>query len=211
VAGSFETTLNPVQKQIAGELLKEIRARRRLPAERRVALPEPGSLRPDTLRRRSPAHPARRPDRFSGLVGVLYILDEPSIGLHPRDNQRLLNSILRLRDIGNTVLVVEHDEDTMRAADYLVDFGPGPGVRGGEIVAAGLPADVFANPNSPTGQYLTGAKTIPFRPNAATATARRSASSGRHNNLKDVTVDIPARQVHGRHRRQRVGEEFAGE
>src|SRR5207244_7528133 len=95
-----------------------------------------------------------------GLVGVLYILDEPSIGLHPRDNERLLRSLEQLRDMGNTVVVVEHDEETMRAADYLVDFGPGPGVRGGQVVAAGSYADVLANPASVTGKYLTGAKRI---------------------------------------------------
>src|SRR5205814_6560499 len=96
----------------------------------------------------------------SGLVGVLYILDEPSIGLHQRDNERLLRSLERLRDMGNTVLVVEHDEDTMRAADYVVDFGPGPGVRGGQVVAAGTFSDVVANRQSLTGQYLSGAKQI---------------------------------------------------
>src|SRR5207245_6494230 len=95
-----------------------------------------------------------------GLVGVLYILDEPSIGLHPRDNERLLRSLEQLRDMGNTVVVVEHDEETMRAADYLVDFGPGPGVRGGQVVAAGSFQEVLANPASLTGQYLTGKKQI---------------------------------------------------
>src|SRR6185369_7340793 len=96
----------------------------------------------------------------SGLVGVLYVLDEPSIGLHPRDNARLLASLENLRDMGNTVLVVEHDEDTMRAADYLVDFGPGPGVRGGHVVAKGSYDDVVKKPDSITGQYLSGKKEI---------------------------------------------------
>ena len=95
-----------------------------------------------------------------GLVGVLYILDEPSIGLHQRDNDRLLRSLEQLRDMGNTVVVVEHDEETMRAADYLVDFGPGPGVRGGEVVAAGSFAEILANATSLTGQYLAGARRI---------------------------------------------------
>src|SRR5439155_11018047 len=95
-----------------------------------------------------------------GLVGVLYILDEPSIGLHPRDNERLLRSLERLRDMGNTVIVVEHDEETMRAADHLVDFGPGPGVRGGEVVAAGSFHEVLANPKSLTGQFRSGRKEI---------------------------------------------------
>src|SRR6185295_13389230 len=96
----------------------------------------------------------------SDLVGVLYILDEPSIGLHPRDNERLLRSLERLRDMGNTVLVVEHDEETMRAADYLVDFGPGPGVRGGQVVAAGAHGDVVKKSGSITGEYLSGKRKI---------------------------------------------------
>ncbi|MFY7954289.1 MAG: excinuclease ABC subunit UvrA, partial [Armatimonadaceae bacterium] len=187
----FETTLNPVQKQIAGELLKEIRAR--------VGFLLNVGLHYLSLDRSAPTLSGGEAQRIrlagqigSGLVGVLYILDEPSIGLHPRDNQRLLNSILRLRDMGNTVLVVEHDEDTMRAADYLVDFGPGPGVRGGEIVAAGLPADVLANPNSPTGQYLTGAKSIPIPAKRRDGNGKAIRVVGaKHNNLKDVTVDIP--------------------
>src|SRR5437016_11664601 len=127
-----------------------------------------------------------------GLVGVLYILDEPSIGLHPRDNERLLHSLARLRDMGNTVIVVEHDEETMRAADHIVDFGPGPGVRGGEIVAAGSYDQVVANPNSLTGQYLAGTRQI-------AVPARRRPRPGkslhilgaRHNNLKNIDVEIP--------------------
>ncbi len=97
----------------------------------------------------------------SGLVGVLYVLDEPSIGLHPRDNDRLIDSLKALRDQGNSLLVVEHDEDTMRAADLILDFGPGPGVRGGEIVCCGDLADLAASPRSLTGQFLTGKAKIP--------------------------------------------------
>ena len=97
----------------------------------------------------------------SSLVGVLYILDEPSIGLHQRDNQRLLNTLKRLRDLGNTVLVVEHDRDTMLDADYLIDMGPGAGIHGGHIVAEGTPAQVMANPKSLTGKYLSGEIEIP--------------------------------------------------
>jgi excinuclease ABC subunit A len=93
-------------------------------------------------------------------VGVLYVLGEPSIGLHPRDNQRLLASLRRLRDMGNTVIVVEHDRDTMLAADRIVDFGPGPGVRGGRIVSQGTPAEVAADPQSITGGYLSGREEI---------------------------------------------------
>src|SRR5208337_3873292 len=127
-----------------------------------------------------------------GLVGVLYILDEPSIGLHPRDNDRLLRSLERLRDMGNTVVVVEHDEDTMRAADHIVDFGPGPGVRGGHVVAAGKFAEVVANPASLTGQYLAGSKQIAIpgkrRPRS---TKSLQIQGARHNNLKNIDVEIP--------------------
>ena len=90
---------------------------------------------------------------------MLYILDEPSIGLHQRDNDKLLATLCRLRDLGNTLIVVEHDEDTMRAADYLIDIGPGAGAHGGQVVAAGTPEEVMADPNSLTGQYLSGKKT----------------------------------------------------
>ena len=129
----------------------------------------------------------------AGLVGVLYILDEPSIGLHARDNDRLVNTLQHLRDLGNTVVVVEHDEDTMRAADYLIDFGPGPGVRGGEVVVEGHPSEIIKNKKSLTAQYLSGRLEIEvpnqrrkfdgnhvFRVNGAT-----------HNNLKNVDVEIP--------------------
>jgi len=128
----------------------------------------------------------------SRLSGVLYILDEPSIGLHQRDNARLLATLQRLRDLGNTVLVVEHDRDTMLAADYLIDMGPGAGIHGGTVVAAGTPAEVMASPASLTGRYLAGAVEIPVP-------ARRRAGSGfrlvvrgaRTHNLKNVTVEIP--------------------
>ena len=128
----------------------------------------------------------------SSLMGVLYILDEPSIGLHQRDNDKLLATLKRLRDLGNTLLVVEHDEDTMRAADYLIDVGPGAGVHGGEIVAAGTPEEVMDNPNSLTGQYLSGKRKI------AVPEIRRTGSGNflkvigaSENNLKNVDVEIP--------------------
>src|SRR3978361_1446329 len=98
------------------------------------------------------------------LGGVLYVLDEQSIGLHQRDNQRLISALENLRDLGNTVLVVEHDEDTMRKADYILDLGPGAGKHGGEIMAEGTPAQIMANPNSVTGQYLSGKIDIVTRP-----------------------------------------------
>ncbi len=128
----------------------------------------------------------------SSLMGVLYILDEPSIGLHQRDNDKLLVTLKHLRDIGNTLIVVEHDEDTMRAADFIVDVGPGAGSHGGEIVAAGTMEDIIACPRSVTGQYLSGVKKIPV------PSARRGGSGNvlavrgaRENNLKDVDVQIP--------------------
>ena len=129
----------------------------------------------------------------SGLTGVLYVLDEPSIGLHQRDNARLLEMLKRLRDLGNTVIVVEHDEDAIRTADYLVDIGPGAGIHGGKVVAFGTPDEVMANPNSLTGQYLTGVREVPL------PTKRRKIKRGhnitvkgaRSNNLKNITTKFP--------------------
>ena len=188
---SLEQNLTPVGRVVAGELLKEIRAR--------VGFLLNVGLHYLSLDRAAPTLSGGEAQRIrlagqigSGLVGVLYILDEPSIGLHPRDNLRLLRSLERLRDMGNTVLVVEHDEDTMRAADYLVDFGPGPGVRGGHIVAAGTPAEVFANPASVTGRYMRGDSPIKVpdtrRPGSGLAL---TVVGARHHNLKNVTVEFP--------------------
>jgi excinuclease ABC subunit A len=188
---AYEKTLDPTARVIAGELLKEIRGR--------LGFLLNVGLHYLSLDRSAPSLSGGEAQRIrlagqigSGLVGVLYVLDEPSIGLHPRDNARLLASLERLRDMGNTVLVVEHDEETMRAADYLVDFGPGPGTRGGQVVAAGTPAEVFANKASLTAQYLSGAKEI------AVPKARRKPNGkalrvvgATHHNLKDVTVDVP--------------------
>ena len=128
----------------------------------------------------------------SGLVGVTYILDEPSIGLHPRDNNRLIHTLVRLRDAGNTVVVVEHDEDTMRAADWIVDFGPGPGRLGGELVAQGSIEDLALQERSLTGQYLTGAKRIEMPRTRRKPTAKKLKVFGaNHNNLKNLDVEIP--------------------
>ncbi len=127
-----------------------------------------------------------------GLVGVVYVLDEPSIGLHPRDNKMLLASLEDLRDQGNTVIVVEHDEETMRAADHIVDFGPGPGVRGGEIVVAGGYDDVVNTKRSVTGQYLSGKATIPVPKGRRPGNGHSLKLTGlRHNNLRNVDVEIP--------------------
>src|SRR5712692_4547858 len=127
----------------------------------------------------------------SGLVGVLYILDEPSIGLHQRDNQRLLDTLRRLRDLGNTVIVVEHDAETMRRADYILDLGPGAGVHGGYVVAHGAPAEIMANPNSLTGRYLREDITITLPHRARQAGRHLTVAGAREHNLKNVTVKIP--------------------
>lgn len=128
----------------------------------------------------------------SNLSGVLYILDEPSIGLHQRDNDRLLDSLRKMRDLGNTLIVVEHDEDTMRAADYLIDVGPGAGHAGGEIVAAGTPDEVAANASSLTGQYLSGKRQIPTPVERRKGNGEKIRVTGAsENNLKNISVDFP--------------------
>jgi excinuclease ABC subunit A len=129
----------------------------------------------------------------SGLTGVMYVLDEPSIGLHQRDNDRLLETLMRLRDIGNSVIVVEHDQDAIMAADYVVDIGPGAGEHGGQIVAEGTPAEIQANVNSLTGQYLSGKKQITYNHKRHTPDPARwlSLSHATGNNLKDVSLKLP--------------------
>ncbi|MGE3182205.1 MAG: excinuclease ABC subunit A, partial [Phycisphaerae bacterium] len=176
--------LQGVGALIAAEPLKEIRARLQF-------LLDVG-LDYLTLDRSAPTLSGGESQRIrlasqigSGLVGVLYVLDEPSIGLHPRDNQRLLKSLQTLRDAGNTVVVVEHDRDTMEIADFIVDFGPGAGVRGGEIVASGNVADLERAPHSITGAYLSGARSIEgpqkrrpvTRPDATASKKKKSAKS----------------------------------
>ena len=183
--------LTEQQRLIADRILKEIRAR--LNFLQSVGL---GYL---TLSRSAGTLSGGESQRIrlatqigSSLMGVLYILDEPSIGLHQRDNDKLLATLRELRDLGNTLLVVEHDEDTMRAADYLIDIGPGAGVHGGEVVACGTPAEVMENPVSLTGQYLSGKRKIPVP-------AQRRSGNGNvlrvigaaENNLRDVDVEFP--------------------
>lgn len=131
----------------------------------------------------------------SNLSGVLYVLDEPSIGLHQRDNDRLIQSLKNMRDLGNTLIVVEHDEDTMRAADYLIDIGPGAGDNGGQIVAAGTPEEVAKNPDSLTGQYLSGKKKIEVPQERRKGNGQQITITGaKENNLKNITVDFPLGQ-----------------
>src|SRR5712675_1529036 len=183
--------LNAPQNEIAARVLKEIR-------ERLSFLLDVG-LNYLTLARASGTLSGGESQRIrlasqigSGLTGVLYVLDEPSIGLHQRDNARLLETLKRLRDLGNTVIVVEHDEDAIRLADHVLDVGPGAGIHGGRIVAEGTPADIMADKHSLTGRYLTGALTIDV-PERRPVNPRRllTVTNARGNNLKSVTAEIP--------------------
>ncbi|HKQ45336.1 MAG TPA: excinuclease ABC subunit UvrA [Rhizomicrobium sp.] len=188
----IDQKLNKQQKEIAARILKEIRARLKF-------LNNVG-LEYLTLGRASGTLSGGESQRIrlasqigSGLTGVLYVLDEPSIGLHQRDNSKLLESLKGLRDMGNTVLVVEHDEDAIRTADHVIDMGPGAGIHGGHIVAQGSPADIIASKKSLTGKYLSGAEHI-----AIPATRRKAVHNrwlkvvgAKGNNLKNVTAQIP--------------------
>jgi excinuclease ABC subunit A len=183
--------LSKKQNEIATRILKEIR-------ERLQFLVDVG-LDYLTLSRSSGTLSGGESQRIrlasqigSGLTGVLYVLDEPSIGLHQRDNARLLETLKHLRDIGNTVIVVEHDEDAILSADHVVDIGPGAGIHGGHIVAQGTPEEVMANPNSITGQYLTGVRQIPSPARRRPRNDKALKVIGaRANNLKNVTAEIP--------------------
>jgi excinuclease ABC subunit A len=203
-----ELNLQGNEKLIAAEVLKEIRGR--------LGFLQNVGLEYLSLERTAPTLSGGESQRIRlagqvgcGLVGVLYILDEPSIGLHPRDNQRLLDTLAELRDLGNTVVVVEHDEETMRAADHLIDFGPGPGVRGGEVVATGSADQIASKSRSVTGAFLSGKRTIKV-PVARRLIGANTGTSGvaagakgakgngslkvigaRHNNLKNIDVEIP--------------------
>ncbi len=189
----FETLpLTEFERQVAGEILKEIRAR--LGFLRDVGLAYLTLDRPSDTLSGGEAQRIRLATQVgAGLVGVLYVLDEPSIGLHQRDNARLLQTLKNLRDIGNTVIVVEHDEDTIRAADYIVDLGPGAGQHGGEIVAIGTLADILAAPRSLTGKYLRGELQIPVPKTRRPAGKRGwlTIVGARENNLKNIDVRIP--------------------
>ena len=186
-----EIELSEREKMIAGEVLKEIVSR--LNFLKSVGL---GYL---TLSRAAATLSGGEAQRIrlatqigSSLMGVLYILDEPSIGLHQRDNDKLLDTLKSLRDIGNTVIVVEHDEDTMRAADFIVDIGPGAGVHGGEIVATGTVSDIIACEDSITGQYLSGKRSIPLPEKRRKGNGKKLTIKGAaQNNLKDIDVNIP--------------------
>ncbi len=188
----LDAKLNEKQSQIAERILREIN-------ERLGFLVNVG-LEYLTLSRNSGTLSGGESQRIrlasqigSGLTGVLYVLDEPSIGLHQRDNARLLETLKRLRDIGNTVIVVEHDEDAIQTADYLIDMGPGAGVHGGKAVACGTPDQVMTHPDSLTGQYMTGLRQIPMPKQRRVAKKGRkiTVNGAKANNLRNVSVDFP--------------------
>ena len=186
-----ELTFEPSEQIIAQPILREIKAR--------LGFLRSVGLQYLTLSRAAATLSGGESQRIrlatqigSSLMGVLYILDEPSIGLHQRDNDKLLETLKRLRDLGNTLIVVEHDEDTIRAADYVVDVGPGAGIHGGEIVAQGTIADLIAEPRSITGQYLSGNKTIPVPSERRQGNGKTLKVFGcRENNLQGIDVSIP--------------------
>ncbi len=183
--------LNDKEMHIGEQVLKEVNAR--LGFLHDVGLNYLTLLRGATTLSGGEAQRIRLATQIgSGLQGVLYVLDEPSIGLHQRDNDRLIKTLKHLRDLGNTVLVVEHDEDTIRTADYLLDIGPGAGVHGGHVVAQGTPAEVEKNPESLTGQYLSGKKKIAVPKKRRPGNGKRLIIRGaRENNLQNVDVEIP--------------------
>lgn len=184
-------TLDKSQSVIAAPILKEVNARLSFLCD--VGLDYLTLSRSATTLSGGEAQRIRLATQIgSGLTGVVYILDEPSIGLHQRDNERLINTLKHLRDLGNTLIVVEHDEDTMRAADFLVDIGPGAGVHGGEVIAAGTPEEVAACERSITGDYLSGRKKIPV-PSERRQFGEHSIKifGARQNNLKGIDVEFP--------------------
>ena len=190
--GSLSKKLTKKQNDIAGRILKEIR-------DRLTFLVDVG-LEYLTLARASGTLSGGESQRIrlasqigSGLTGVLYVLDEPSIGLHQRDNDRLLVTLKRLRDLGNTVIVVEHDEDAILQADYVFDIGPGAGIHGGQIVAEGTPDEIMANPKSLTGKYLTGEMSVKVPAQRRKRDPKRTLKvvGAKGNNLKNVTAEIP--------------------
>ena len=182
--------LSDRQTTIGGQILKEIRARIKFLMD--VGLDYLSLSRATSTLSGGEAHRIRLATQIgSGLVGVAYILDEPSIGLHQRDNDKLLATLQHLRDLGNSVIVVEHDEDTMRAADYIVDIGPGAGKNGGEVVAVGTAEDIMACKESVTGAYLSGKIKIPVPATRRKPTGWLKVRGARENNLKNIDVDIP--------------------
>jgi excinuclease ABC subunit A len=196
-AATFLKTLELTSReaQIAERVLKEIQERLRFLLD--VGLDYLSLSRPAATLSGGEAQRIRLATQIgSGLVGVLYVLDEPSIGLHQRDNRRLIDTLLRLRNLGNTLIVVEHDEDTIRAADWAVDIGPGAGEHGGEVIVSGPVSELLASKESITGAYLSGRRSIPL-PSARRPLTGRSVTivGARENNLQDVTVSFPLGQL----------------
>lgn len=188
----LEKNLSTKQKNIASRILREIHERLRFLND--VGLDYLSLSRSAGTLSGGESQRIRLASQIgSGLTGVLYVLDEPSIGLHQRDNARLLETLTHLRDLGNTVIVVEHDEDAILAADHVVDVGPGAGIHGGQIVAEGTPADILANTDSLTGQYLSGVQSIAIPEVRRPPSGKRkiSISGARGNNLKNISCDIP--------------------
>ncbi|MCA9331710.1 excinuclease ABC subunit UvrA [Candidatus Saccharibacteria bacterium] len=190
-----EVNLSAKESQIASQVTKEICARLQFMQD--VGLNYLNLLRSAATLSGGEAQRIRLATQIgSGLQGVLYVLDEPSIGLHQRDNERLINTLKHLRDLGNTVIVVEHDEDTIRTADYLLDIGPGAGIHGGQIVAEGTPEQVAANPKSVTGMYLQGKKTIALPKKRRKGNGKALQIKGaRENNLRNIDVEVPLGQL----------------
>ena len=185
-----EMKLTPMQESIGGPILKEIRARIKFLLD--VGLEYLSLSRATATLSGGEAQRIRLATQIgSGLVGVAYILDEPSIGLHQRDNDKLLATLMHLRDLGNSVLVVEHDEDTMRAADCIVDIGPGAGEHGGEVVAVGTADEIMKNERSITGAYLSGKKKIPVPKTRRKPTGYLTVYGAQENNLKNINVRFP--------------------
>ena len=193
---AYLNSIKPTERQraVADTILKEVKTR----LELLIAI----GLDYLSLNRRSATLSGGESQRIrlssqigSGLMGMLYVLDEPSIGLHPKDNVKMIETLRRLRDLGNTVIVVEHDADTIRAADHIIEIGPGPGIHGGQVVAAGPLKKILSDPKSLTGQYLSGKKaiTIPDRRRSANEKAL-IVRGARHNNLKNIDVEIPLEQ-----------------
>jgi excinuclease ABC subunit A len=190
--GDVDKSMNRQQQEIASRILKEIRAR--LKFLNNVGLDYLTLSRSSGTLSGGESQRIRLASQIgSGLTGVLYVLDEPSIGLHQRDNSKLLDSLKGLRDMGNTVLVVEHDEDAIRNADHVIDMGPGAGVHGGHVIAEGTPADIMANKKSLTGKYLNGLENIPVPATRRQAIHNRwlKVIGARGNNLKNLTAEIP--------------------
>ena len=182
--------LTPMQETIGASILKEIRARICFLID--VGLDYLSLSRATGTLSGGEAQRIRLATQIgSGLVGVAYILDEPSIGLHQRDNDKLLKTLTHLRDLGNSVLVVEHDEDTMRAADCIVDIGPGAGEHGGKVIAMGTAEEIMKNPDSITGAYLSGRVKIPVPAERRKPTGWITVKGAAENNLKNINVDIP--------------------